>query len=127
MKKTPNSTSLPSINYKICLLGGQIGKTAYKESIIFGKHDPSVLASATIEENFKKEFKFEDKSYAVEIKDTGGDDAHEELRPTWYQWGEAFIIMFNVSAKESLELAEFYHKKLTESRIQQKKLDQTQF
>lgn len=87
---------------KICVMGdGGVGKTCstiqYVANHFVEMYDP------TIEDSYKKHVVVDDKQFLVEILDTAGQDDFSPLRDSWIRESEAFLLIYSVTSKTSLE------------------------
>jgi small GTP-binding protein len=89
---------------RVCVLGkGMVGKSSITYRYINYNtpktHDP------TIEDKYKTLIDIDGHSCEIEILDTAGQDDYQTMIDTWINFGEAFLLVFSITDRESfLEL-----------------------
>lgn len=88
--------------FRITLLGkGGVGKSCitqrYLRNIFVKYYDP------TIEDCHKKSTMIDNEPANLEILDTGGQEDYITLRPVWMKDKDAFIFIYSVDRKDSLD------------------------
>jgi GTPase KRas protein len=90
---------------KITLLGDAcVGKSAIAIRLIsdqyFSEYDP------TIEDTYSKDFKIDNTNYVLNILDTSGMDDYESLRGNWISGSQAYIIVFDLTNRQTFDRIE---------------------
>eukprot|EP01119_Soliformovum_irregulare_P009007 TRINITY_DN2211_c0_g2_i1.p1 TRINITY_DN2211_c0_g2~~TRINITY_DN2211_c0_g2_i1.p1 ORF type:complete len:617 (+),score=167.08 TRINITY_DN2211_c0_g2_i1:91-1941(+) len=105
----------PPKAYRLVILGGQYGKTAYLyrfHSNMFEEHD----CTPTLEYTYHHTCFIDGEETKIEILDTTGDDTYEHLRGNWYQRGEGYILLFDITNNRSIQEIQSFHLELVKAR-----------
>ncbi|PVH86228.1 hypothetical protein DL98DRAFT_393209, partial [Cadophora sp. DSE1049] len=94
--------------YKIVVLGdGGVGKTAMTIQITLNHfvetYDP------TIEDSYRKQVVIDGKACMLEVLDTAGQEEYTALRDQWIRDGEAFLLVYSISSRESFIRINKFH------------------
>ena len=97
-----NNQKKEPINVKLAVIGkGVVGKSSLTYRFINFKvpqgHDP------TIEDRYKTNTTIENQLYNIEILDTAGEDDYQNMMDMWINFGEGFLLVFEINNKESFE------------------------
>jgi small GTP-binding protein len=86
----------------IALVGvSGVGKTALVSQLC---HETFFISPyPTIEDRHQKEFNIRGQTFKVTILDTGGDPKNNFLHTKWYKWADAFIFVYSVTSRKTLE------------------------
>src|SRR5690349_16776602 len=61
-----------------------------------------------LEYTFHKNFKLDNTEYQLDVLDTSGDDTYTELRQKWFQYGQGFIFVCNLTSRLSVKELELF-------------------
>ena len=100
---------------KITILGAsRTGKTEFLSRFlnyhISEEYDP------TIEERYKHYININEKNYELEILDTSGDKDYSNMMDMWILFGEGFILLFDITNKESFEYVKNKYNKIIKNK-----------
>ena len=113
---TPENTSNgPIREYKIVVLGdGGVGKSAltiqFTQDVFVEEYDP------TIEDCYRKQCEINGKLAILEILDTAGQEEYSAMRETYFSGGDAFLIVYSVTDRDSFEQAQSLYKSILRSK-----------
>ncbi|EFC44134.1 ras family small GTPase [Naegleria gruberi] len=97
-----SSSNRKQAEYKIAVVGGGgVGKSSL--TIQFVQHYYQAQYDPTIEDSYQKQIKVDDKVVQLEITDTAGQDEFIALRDTYMRRNDGFVLVFDVTMKQSLE------------------------
>jgi GTPase KRas protein len=105
---TEAPTAAKKSHYSIAVMGaGAVGKSAltlrYVQGIFVKDYDP------TIEDAYRKSVTINGSTCTLDILDTAGQEDYVALRSTWMRERDAFVLVFSLTDKTSLDaLAAFY-------------------
>ena len=90
------------IEYTILLLGeSRVGKTSIFNRYIYNKFVDNV--SSTIGVDFEtKTLLYKGKNYSIKLYDTAGQERFRGIARSYYHFGKAFLIIFDLSNEHSL-------------------------
>ena len=92
--------------YTILLLGeSNVGKTCIFNRYIYNKFSDTV--GSTIGVDFEtKTFEYKGKKYSIKLFDTAGQERFRGIARSYYHFGKAFLIVFDLSNEHSLNSIE---------------------
>jgi small GTP-binding protein len=86
---------------------GGVGKSALTVRFVQGnfveKYDP------TIEDSYRKQMEVDKQVCMLDIMDTAGQEEYNALRDSYMKTGQGFLIVYDISASQSFELATKLH------------------
>ena len=94
--------------------GGGVGKTAITLQFVKGEFTEGYVP--TIEDSFSKQVQVEGQAVNVEIIDTAGQDDFKEMRFRYYQSCDAFVLVYSIIDKASLENVRELYTDITNAR-----------
>ena len=83
---------------------GGVGKTA--STIQFVANHFVEMYDPTIEDSYKRHIVVDETQFLVDILDTAGQDDFSPLRDSWIRESEAFLLIYSVTDRNSLEYLE---------------------
>ncbi|MES1908499.1 MAG: hypothetical protein MHM6MM_001422 [Cercozoa sp. M6MM] len=66
----------------------------------------------TIEDTYQRDVKVDDEFVHLEILDTAGQEEYSSLESTWYQQGDAFMLLFAITSLNAFDRVKYHHTKL---------------
>lgn len=94
--------------------GGGVGKTAITLQYVKGEFTEGYIP--TIEDSFSKQISIDDQTVNVEIIDTAGQDDFKEMRYRYYASCNAFVLVYSIIDKSTLENVRELHRDIREAR-----------
>jgi len=87
---------------KFVVLGsGGVGKSALVMRLVTGNfleaYDP------TIEDSHHKTLVVDDKTYNLDILDTAGQEDFKSMEDSWFQLGQAFLLVYSITMKSTYD------------------------
>merc|ERR1712048_925904 len=102
---TNHKMSMAQTEYKITVLGsGGVGKSALTIRLITGTYEANY--DPTIEDSYRKQVQIDGKPALLDILDTAGQEEYAALQDQWIREGDGFLIVYSITASNSLEEAE---------------------
>lgn len=98
-------------HFKIVVLGdGGVGKTALTIQLCLNHfietYDP------TIEDSYRKHCNIDGQQCVLEILDTAGQEEYTALRDQWIREGEAFLLVYSITARATFERIERFRSQI---------------
>ncbi|KAJ6246192.1 ras-like protein rasd [Anaeramoeba flamelloides] len=96
------------VEYKIAILGqGGVGKSAITIQLInrhfVEDYDP------TIEDSYRKPIQLDQQTFLLDILDTAGGEAYNNLRDSYMKEADGFLIVYAINSRSSFdEVSNFY-------------------
>merc|ERR1712137_1087323 len=95
----------------IAVLGdGGCGKTAV--TIMFTSNHFVEYYDPTIESSYKRQIVVDDRAVILEILDTAGQDEFTAMQSQWISFGNAFVILYDVTKRASFDRTKNFHHKI---------------
>ncbi|KAJ6235558.1 ras-like protein rasb [Anaeramoeba flamelloides] len=99
-------------NKKLVVVGGGgVGKSAltiqFVQSHFIEEYDP------TIEDAYRRQVKIDDETHLLDILDTAGQEEYSAMRDSYMRSGEAFLIVYSVTDRNSFDEIATFHEQIT--------------
>ncbi|KAJ6232697.1 ras-like protein rasb [Anaeramoeba flamelloides] len=99
-------------NKKLVVVGGGgVGKSAltiqFVQSHFIEEYDP------TIEDAYRRQVKIDDETHLLDILDTAGQEEYSAMRDSYMRSGEAFVIVYSVTDRNSFDEVAIFHEQIT--------------
>ncbi|RYO85060.1 hypothetical protein DL766_005571 [Monosporascus sp. MC13-8B] len=88
-------------NYKLVVLG--LTKRQMCLNHFVETYDP------TIEDSYRKQVVFDGQASTLEVIDTAGQEEYASLRDQWIREGEAFLVVYSVTSRESFKTVQTFY------------------
>ncbi|KAH3744949.1 ras family small GTPase [Pelomyxa schiedti] len=100
-------------SYKVVVIGGGgVGKSAVTISFVqnhfIAEYDP------TIEDSYRKQVTVDDLPVVLSIMDTAGQEEYSAMRDQYMRYGDGFLIVFSLTARNSFTEVQRLHQHLLE-------------
>lgn len=106
-KQQQKSTPIQREERRVAIVGGgAVGKSSI--TVAFVKHEFVEEYDPTIEDSYTNQIRVDDRVCLTHIIDTAGQDEYKSLRSQYMKDAEGFILVFDVTSRDSLNnLVEF--------------------
>ncbi|KAJ6232727.1 ras-like protein rasb [Anaeramoeba flamelloides] len=99
-------------NKKLVVVGGGgVGKSAltiqFVQSHFIEEYDP------TIEDAYRRQVKIDEETCLLDILDTAGQEEYSAMRDSYMRSGEAFVIVYSVTDRNSFDEVAIFHEQIT--------------